>query len=437
MDRLPLRLRVTAGFALTALTVLLGLGAFLYLRVDDSLTDQSREVLGARLETLARLPVDERNEAVRGLTGRSFGQVLASDGEVTASSPQLEGPLLGTGQLNGAEGSTTFVEQDVWLAAEDEAEASLLAFRVVDGEYLVVGSSQEVAEDALAGLLTQLALGIPLAVALASAVGYAVAGSALRPMEGMRRGAAMISATSSGDRLPLPRADDEVRRLGLTLNGMLDRLEEGWQRERRLYREAGHELRTPLALLRMELDLALSRDRSHDELLAALRSTSEEVDRLTSLSEDLLSRSQSGSDAPLRATEVDVASLLAAVRNRFAPAAAVSGRRVVLRLDGPLAVRGDATRLDRALTNLVDNALRHGTGDVELAGEAVDGRVVVRVSDDGPATPGERGHGFGLAIAEEVAHDHGGSLRVEAGGRATPTVVRLELPRSARPRPAG
>jgi signal transduction histidine kinase len=435
MDRLPLRLRVTAGFALTALTVLLGLGVFLYLRVDASLSDQGRDALTSRLETLARLPADERSEAVRSLTGRSFGQVLATDGEVTASSPQLAGPLLGAARLADADGSATFVEQDVWLAAE--AEASLLAFRTVDGGYLVVGSSQEVAEDALAGLLTQLALGIPLAVALASVVGYAVAGSALRPMDAMRRGAAMISATSSGDRLPLPRADDEVRRLGLTLNDMLDRLEEGWQRERRLYGEAGHELRTPLALLRMELDLALSRDRSHEELLAALRSTSEEVDRLTRLSEDLLSRSQSGGAEPLRATEVDVASLLAAVRDRFAPAAAVSGRQVVLRLDGPLAVRGDATRLDRALTNLVDNALRHGTGDVELAGEAADGRVVVRVRDDGPATPGERGNGFGLAIAEEVAHDHGGSLRVEAGGRATPTVVRLELPRSARPRPAG
>jgi signal transduction histidine kinase len=435
MDRLPLRVRVTAGFALTALTVLLGLGVFLYVRVDASLTEQSREALTARLETLAQLPADERNEAVRGLTGRSFGQVLSTDGDVTASSPQLDGPLVGTDRLAGAGDSTAFVEQDVWLAAEDEAEASLLALRTVAGDHLVVGSSQEVAEDALAGLLTQLAIGIPLAVALASAVGYAVAGAALRPMEGMRRGAAMITATSSGDRLPLPRTDDEVRRLGLTLNDMLDRLEAGWQRERRLYAEAGHELRTPLALLRMELDLALSRPRTHDELLAALRSTSEEVDRLSRLSEDLLSRSRSGGDAPLRATEVDVGSLLTAVRDRFAPAAAVSGRQVVLRLEGSLPVDGDATRLDRAFTNLVDNALRHGTGDVELAGEAVDGRVVVRVADGGPATPGERGHGFGLAIAEEVAREHGGSLRVGAGGATTPTVVRLELPRSARPRP--
>jgi signal transduction histidine kinase len=431
MDRLPLRLRVAAGFAVTALAVLLGLGAFVYLRVDASLTAQAQDALTSRLDSLERLAPDARAEAVSGLTGRSFGQVFSADGELEVSSPQLRDPLLSPGQLPGAGEADTVAEQDVWLATEDEAEASLLVARTVDGDRVVMGSSQEVAEDALAGLVAQLALGIPLAVLLASAVGYALAGAALRPMERMRRGAATISATSSGERLPLPRAHDEVRRLGVTLNDMLDRLEAGWQRERRFYAEAGHELRTPLALLRMELDLALSRTRSHDELLAALRSTSEEVDRLSSLSEDLLSRSRSGTGAPLRAAEVDVAPLLAAVRDRFAPAGAATGRQVVLRLDAPLGVLGDASRLDRALTNLVDNALRHGTGDVELAAEAVDGRVVVRVSDGGPASPGGHGHGFGLAIAEEVAHDHGGSLRVDAGGPTSPTVVRLELPRAA------
>jgi signal transduction histidine kinase len=335
--------------------------------------------------------------------------------------------------LPGAEEPTTFTEQDVWLATEGEAETSLVAFQASAGGYLVVGSSQEVAEDALAGLLTQLAIGIPAAVVLASVVGYAVAGAALRPMDQMRRKAAVISATSSGERLPLPRADDEVRRLGLTLNDMLDRLESGWERERRFYAEAGHELRTPLALLRMELDLALSRPRSRDELLAAVRSTSDEVDRLTRLSEDLLTRSRTErGEASLRTCEVEVAALLAVVADRFTPTAASAGRQLTLRIDGHPTLDADPARLDRALTNLLDNALRHGTGDVTLSAEDVDGRLVISISDCGPAVPGRPGAGLGLSIAEDVAGDHGGVLRVDAGAPGTATVVRLELPRSAR-----
>ena len=104
----------------------------------------------------------------------------------------------------------------------------------------------------------------------------------------MRRQAAAISAGRSGQRLSLPPARDELHRLAQTLNAMLDRLESALERERRFVAEAGHELRTPLAMLRLELDLALARPRPPEDLRAALLSASEEVERLTGLAEELL-----------------------------------------------------------------------------------------------------------------------------------------------------
>src|SRR5262249_51511614 len=128
----------------------------------------------------------------------------------------------------------------------------------------------------------------PVALLLASLAGYLLAGVALRPVEAMRRRAAEISAETPGERLPVPATSDELERLGETLNEMLERLEDALRREREFVADAGHELRTPLALLRTELELALRHAESPDELRAAVRRSAAEVDRLAQLSEDLL-----------------------------------------------------------------------------------------------------------------------------------------------------
>src|SRR5207253_5266995 len=123
---------------------------------------------------------------------------------------------------------------------------------------------------------------------LATLAGYLLAGLALRPVESMRRRAAAISAETPGERLPVPGSRDELERLGATLNEMLERLEDALEREREFVADAGHELRTPLALLRTELELALRQARTADELRAAVRRSSHEADRLAQLAEDLL-----------------------------------------------------------------------------------------------------------------------------------------------------
>jgi two-component system, OmpR family, sensor kinase len=295
-------------------------------------------------------------------------------------------------------------------------------------------------DETLATLLTLLLVVGPIALLLASLAGYLLAGAALRPVEAMRRGAAEISASTSGRRLPLPPASDEVRRLGETLNAMLARLDEGLERERRFVADAGHELRTPLATLRFELELALRQPRPSEELVAALRSAAEEVERLVRLAEDLLVLSRDGEGGPpLRRTRVEVSDLLETVAARFRR----DDRAIKVVVPAGLVLEADRIRLEQALGNLVDNALRHGRGTVRLLAEAGEGEVVFRVRDEGLGLPPEfapraferfsradaarsgGGAGLGLAIVAAVARAHGG--RVSADGAE----VTLAIPHRA------
>jgi signal transduction histidine kinase len=143
----------------------------------------------------------------------------------------------------------------------------LLALPVVRSarrQILVVGATRGDRAETLASLRDAFLIGGPLALLLTSLAGYALAGAALRPIEAMRRRAAEISSSSLDERLPVPEADDEVSRLGETLNEMLGRLEDGVLGERRFVADASHELRTPLTLLKTELELALAQAVAHD-----------------------------------------------------------------------------------------------------------------------------------------------------------------------------
>lgn len=287
-------------------------------------------------------------------------------------------------------------------------------------------------DEVLASLLGLLLVLGPLALLLAAFAGYRLAGAALRPVEEMRREAAEISSETSGRRLPVPEARDEVRSLGETLNEMLERLDEGLLRERRFVADAGHELRTPLALLRTELELALRHPRSPAELEAAIRSATEEVERLIRLAEALLVLDRAGG-APLRVEELDAGELLDAVARRFSA-------RGTIEVSGGGSFEGDRDRLEQALGSLVDNAVTHGRGTVRLTAGRAGDEIVLGVTDEGPGFPDgflphafERfsradeartsgGAGLGLAIVDAVARAHGG--RAEASG----STVTLVLP---------
>ena len=439
MSRLPIRLRVTAAFAVAMAVVLAALGWFLYVRLESHLRTELDTSLQVRADDLAALVREHGSLAPsgRGLIepGESFAQLLDRNGNVLdATRPLRVAPLLDAAAIKGA----TYENLPSVPGLNDPAR--LLAIPVPRG-VLVVGATRQNNLETLASFRNELLIAGPIALLLASLAGYLLAGLSLRQVESMRRRAAAISAETPGERLPVPSTRDEVERLGSTLNEMLGRLEAGLQRERDFVADAGHELRTPLALLRTELELALRQGQSEEELREALRFSVEEVDRLAQLADDLLliARYDRGR-LPLRVESVDARSLLDSVVTRFQWRADEATRPLASEAPSGLTVRGDRLRLEQALGNLVDNALRHGRGRVTLRAAGANGSVELAVEDQGDgfadgfaeraferfsrAQHDAGGAGLGLAIVRVIAEAHGGSADVSGGSR-----VRLMLPR--------
>ncbi len=425
MSRIPIRLRLTLAFALAMALVLAATGAFLYYRLAASLDesiDEGLETLSAQVEAEVEQGASIRETPVP--ADERLVQVLGPDGGVIDSTPQVAGaPVLEPEMVERALAGEAFrVEAEDLQGFEGPARLLVRPVESPEGRVVVVvGAALEDRDETLSGFLTELLLIGPAALLVASLLGYGLAAAALRPVEAMRSEAAAISGSEPGRRLPLPESRDEVRRLGETLNAMLGRLEGALQRERSFVADASHELRTPLALLKTELELALRRPRSADELEQALRSAAAETDRLVRLAEDLLvlARSDQGRLA-LRREPMQAHDLLAGVARRFGQDVDVEGG------DG-IELVGDQVRLEQALKNLVDNALRHGGAPVRLSATTSDGVVELHVVDDGPGFPPEflphaferfsrpdearsgAGAGLGLALAQAIAVAHGGS----------------------------
>jgi two-component system, OmpR family, sensor kinase len=450
MSRVPIRLRVTLAFTLAMAVLLAALGYFIYARFESEFSEQIDQSLRTHGDDIAALIATGQLTESSNLLGReeSFAQVLTPEGRIYATTPQLgQEPQLSPAEaVRGARSS--FIETRPHVQSID-GEARLLARPAAgpNGTYVVVAAaSLDDRNESLASLQATLLIGGPVALLLASLAGYALAGTALRPVEAMRRRAAAISAAEPEQRLPLPPADDELRRLGETLNAMLGRLEAALERERSFVDDASHELRTPLALHKTELELALRYARTPEEMRAAIASAIVEVDRLIALAEDLLvlARSEQGKLA-LHLRRVRVTELLADMGERFAARASEAGRALVVEPADGLAVEGDRVRLERALANLIENALQHGGGEVKIRAEESGGGVRIHVEDRGPGFPpsfidraferftrgdparGGDGTGLGLAIVDAIARAHRGSAHAEnLDGRGAD--VWIELP---------
>jgi two-component system OmpR family sensor kinase len=211
--------------------------------------------------------------------------------------------------------------------------ARLLArpLRAGRGLVLVVGGTLDGRNAAVGEFDRLLVLGAPLTLVLVWIAGYGLAVSALRPVARMRRRAAQLARGVRIGPLPLPPARDEVRRLGETLNHLLGRVEEAVSRERAFLADASHELRTPLHILTAELDLATRRERSVEELRAAVCSAREETRLLTKIANDLLliTRADAG-ELQIDSQTVPVSELLDSLQQRFCARAAALGRELEL-----------------------------------------------------------------------------------------------------------
>lgn len=456
MTRLPLRWRLTLAFAVAMLVVLGAVGAFVYLRFAAELReslDRGLRARGAEVAALVERSPDALRRVDSGLeTDESVAQVIRADGTVAASTPGIDAAVIDPALLRRGLESAVWADRD-GDAVLDESLRLLVTPSSLDGERVavVVAASRDEDAETLSALLLLGAVGLGAALIVASAVGYVVAGAALRPVEAMRARAADIT-DEPGRRLPVPAADDELRSLALTLNGMLERLEhagarerEALDRQRRFVADASHELRTPLSVLKSEIEVALIGDRPARELEAALVSAGEETDRLCRLAEDLLMLAEADERGSQAAGEqIEVRALLEAVAAREGRRDAAADRRITMRAPAGLVVHGDRLQLERALGNLLDNALRHGGGPIDLSARPADGGVVLEVRDHGPGFPAgfereafqrfsrgapgraEGGAGLGLALVEAIAAGHGG--RVTAEEAEPGALVRIVLP---------
>ena len=443
MSRLPVRMRLTLAFAVAMAIVLAATGLFLYVRTGTALDRTINQGLRARSADVSTL-FQQADTALREARLRGpdsgFAQVVGARGQVVDATPGLaRTPLLSGGQLAQARLHSTFVARTI-----NGVHVRLLATPMTAQNQhvvIVVGSSLEPRSAALTDLRTQLLVGGPIALLLAAIAGYLLAAAALRPVERMSEQAATISAASAGRRLPVSAADDEISRLGRRLNEMLARLESALERERMLVSNASHELRTPLALIKAEIELALDEPESAPALAAALRSAGEETDRLSQLADDLLLLARADSGVlPLRRSRVSVHDLLDTIATRFQRRAADGHRQIEVSAPADLVVLADRRRLEQALANLVENALRHGSGTVSLRGEVANGLLTLVVADEGAGFPSgftehafERfsrangstgGAGLGLAIVSAIAQAHGGT----ASAMNAPAAVTLSLP---------
>lgn len=435
--RLPIRVRLTLPFALAMALVLAAMGVFIYERVGSELLASTDQALSAQLaESLSHAEEGNGNLVdPDASTGPTIAQLDFANGSTSRSNPVLLPALISGKTLQRALARPLTVTQHV-AGLKHDWRLRTQPVRV-DGRRaaLVIGRSLEARDETLRRLGRDFLLAAPAALLLAILAGYGLAAAALRPVEAMRRRAEAVTASTPGQRLPVPPAHDEIAALAVTLNDMLARLEAAFEHERRFVADASHELRTPLALLRTELEVALRRPRTHAELEAALGSAAEETERLVLLAEDLLliARADEGGGLPLRRERVAASDVLERVRTRFAGRASALGRIVRIETAPGMLVDADPSRLEQALSNLVDNALHHGSGAVTLSARQANGHVELHVTDEGKGFPpgfvdrafdrfsradesrSARGTGLGLSIVTLIAAAHGGRARAANG----------------------
>ncbi|GFE22015.1 two-component sensor histidine kinase [Streptomyces nigrescens] len=379
-------------------------------------------------------------EDVRAVDGKRVAKTSQGAGSVAPSGDDEDGEDEDEQGLKSGEVDDDVVYRDG--TADVDGTVADYRFAVVEakdirGEQATVraGSALAPERDAVGSVRDAMLVGLPLLLVVVAGVTWLVTRRALRPVEGIRGEMAAITAsTDLSRRVPVPSSKDEIGRLARTTNETLAALESSVERQRRFVADASHELRSPIASLRTQLEVGVA----HPELLDVPGAVEDTV-RLQRLAADLLLLARLDAGERPAGARVDLAAM---VREE-------SSQRVADRIPvrpGELAsaeVAGSRGQLGRVLGNLLDNAQRHAVSSVRVAVVREGEWAVLRVEDDGPGVPeSEReriferfvrlddararddgGAGLGLAIARDVAVRHGGSLAVRTG-----SVFELRLP---------
>jgi signal transduction histidine kinase len=441
--RARLTLITSAGLALAlagaAVLLVNALRSSLIRGLDDSARQGAAEV--AALIDEDRLP-----DPVPVGSGTITIQVLDAQGRITDVSPGADRlvPLLPAAQARSA----ARTGQGRMLAGaplDMPAPLRVVAVSANDGQVVLAAVSFAQTSDSIATLARALLIGTPLLFGLLALATWLVTGYTLRPIAELRRGAAEVTQTGIPRDLPVPPARDEVRSLAVTLNDMLSRLADAQQRQRDLVSDTAHELRSPIASIRAQLEVALDHPDGLDWAETA-RDVHADTLRLARLTENLLLLARLD-EQRLHRSPVDLAAVCESVTARYGAA------RVPVLADAPseCVVTGDPDALSRLLVNLLDNAVRHAKSTVSVSVQPQDGWAVLSVADDGPGIPAEdterafgrfsrlddsrsrdgaegvSGSGLGLAIVRATAEAHGGSVALGDAGPGLRATVRLPL----------
>jgi signal transduction histidine kinase len=424
-----IRFRITALATAVVVGVLAMAAVVLVLEQRRQLTASLDRSLTQRADDIEALLGRSSLPSAVGAEGQeTFIQLIAGDGTVlVASPPSMQAPLAGPGRDAG---DTTETRRD--LPIDDDT------YRVLTREVelatgpatLVLGASLDEVLEGVNVLATSLTLVVPAMAAILAAMVWILVGRTLASVEAIRAEVADIGAGELSRRVPVPEVDDEVGRLAVTMNEMLERLDRAAARQRRFVADASHELRTPLARIRTTAEVGLAETGS-DHLRAVLEDIASETIQMQRLIENLLYLARSDETAVKTDHEpVDLDDVVLEERRRFAPStvtidsSGVSGGVII----------GDRAQLGRAVRNLMENAIRHATSSVALSVREDPGAVHVLIDDDGPGIPREQrelvfdrfarldgdrsrdrgGTGLGLAISHDIVTRHRGTIEVEA-----------------------
>jgi heavy metal sensor kinase len=462
MTRLPIRWRFTLWFGATLATVLVAFSLLLLLvmrhqllaSVDAELEEELREISGEigsakkTREMFARL---HRGFAEH---GDYYFEVTRPTGETLFQSKALEGQRVLAPEATSKIGSL----QDGGLEFNSREVQGVGPSRVVStnvegpgGPYVVgAAKSLELFNRQLSLVTTVLVASIPVALVLALLGGYTLARRALSPIDRIVDVANRITATDLQQRVEAVNPTDELGRLSQTINSLIDRLQKAIEETRRFTADAAHELRTPLAVLRSGIEVALRSPRSAEDYRRALEAAVDESNRLAKLADQLLflSRQDAGM-TQIEREEVRLDALLKDVVDRFEIPAKESRLTLSIEPIEACSVCGDDVRLSQVFFNALDNAIKYTPqgGRITVRAHRAGPRVRVEVEDTGVGISPEHlgqvfkrfyraepqpnaarnGVGLGLAIAKSAVAAHGGEIWLESElGRGT--VLSVELP---------
>jgi signal transduction histidine kinase len=439
---------VALALALAAGALVLLLQRSLIAGIDAGLVSSAREVAAEIAPAAPGSPnSSDRDDALDAAVAavarqRTIIQVLSPQGTVLASSADIEGEGFFT---KARPRPGRLVRENLRLPVEDEDAFRVLSLGVGtdEGTYTVTtGQSLDPVDDSTTAVVALLAVGYPLLLVVVGASTFWFVGRSLRPVGAIRAKVASIGGRELTGRVPVPAARDEVARLAVTMNEMLDRLEAAQRSQRRFVADASHELRSPIATLKASAEVALAHPGQSDRGGVA-EGVLAETQRLERLVNDLLllARADERGLHPDRRV-VDLDDLLIAEQNRIR---ATTDLTVTTRISA-VQIVGDAHQLAQVLRNLIDNATRHATTGIDLALRRDGDDAVVEIADDGPGIPvadrrrvfdrfvrldesrerARGGSGLGLAIVHEIVNAHGGTIRV--GDNAPGATLRLTLP---------